>query len=180
MTRRFLAALYAPVLATGAAACDNSTDAIDEEPVTSLISVTPEGGTTGVDPNTTIVLEFSHAMGMEIYAALHEGDGVDGPLVDGAWSWSDDGTRLTFTPTVPLKSLTPYTIHMGGGMTDDHGHVIDLEQHGHDMGGEWATEQMMQHRMMQGGMMMGDDMMGPGWQHPTNGTYGMLFTFTTA
>lgn len=180
MNRNFLRLSALLMLAATAAACDSSPAAIEDEQVTSLMSVTPVGGETGVDPNTTIVLEFSHAMGMEIFAALHEGDGVDGPIVDGTWGWSEDGTRLTFTPDAPLKSLTSYTIHVGGGMTDERGHVVDLEQHTHGMGGQWATETMMQNRMMQGGMMMGDDMMGPGWEHPTNGTYGMLFTFTTA
>ncbi len=129
-----------------------------------------------------MTITFSHEMGMQMYVALHEGADVIGPEVDGTWSWSDNHTTLTFSPADPLKSQTAYTIHMGGGMTDDHGHTIDLEQHGHAMGGEWVTQQMMDDRTKHGGMMgmSGDDMTGPGWQHPDNGTYGMIFTFTTA
>ncbi len=57
--------------------------------------------------------------------------------------------------------------------------VIDLDQHGHDMGGDWVTQHMMDQRMMGGGGMMGaDDMMGFGWAHE-NGNFGMIFNFTT-
>ena len=74
---------------------------------TALLSVIPQGGATGVDPNGPLVIEFSHPM------------------------------------------------HQGG-------------QHGYGMG--------------QGGMggMGGGFSMGEGWMHPTNGSYGMVFIFTTA
>ncbi|NIS65091.1 MAG: hypothetical protein GTO05_08025 [Gemmatimonadales bacterium] len=84
---------------------------------------------------------------------------------------------LTFTPSTPLDSGMSYTMHIGGGMMDATGHVIDLEQHGPRMGGVWVTQHMIDQRIMQGGMMM-NDMTGPGWRH-ANGTYGMVFTFTT-
>jgi hypothetical protein len=116
---------------------------------------------------------------MDMYVALHEGGDVSGPLVDGQWMWSNDKTSLTFTHGMPLDSMSDYTIHIGGGMMDADGHVIDLEQHGHEMGGEWVSQQMMDARMMQGGGMMGnDDMMGVGWMHD-NGSFGMVFSFTT-
>ncbi len=146
---------------------------------TALLSVTPVGGATDVDPNTPVTLEFEHAMHADMYVALHEGGDVSGELVDGAWTWSDDTTRLTFRHMMPLDSMSDYCIHIGGGMMDAEGHTVDLEQHGHDMGGEWVTEQMMDQRMMQGGGMMGDDdMLGAGGIYE-NGTYGMIFTFTT-
>ena len=163
--------------ALGTAACSDTPAAPDD--AAALLSVQPTGGTVNVDPGTTISLTFTHSMQMEAFAALHEGDGVDGPVVDGTWTWSTDRTQLTFTPDTPLQAQSEYTIHIGGGMMDEDGHVVDLEERRHDMGGEWATRQMMQDRMMGGGMMGGDDMMGPGWQH-ANGTFGMLFTFTTA
>lgn len=142
-----------------------------------LLSVTPSGGTMGVDPSTNIDLEFSHAMHGEMHAALHERDmtGRFGPLVMGTWNWSADSTHLTFMPDSALHANTDYTIHIGGGMMDATGHVIDLGEHGPGMGGQWVTQQMMQGCMMQvcGGMM------GPGWMHPENGSYGMSFTFHT-
>src|SRR3972149_1496261 len=66
---------------------------------TTVLSVVPAGGTTDVDPNGPIVVEFSHAMrmGMEQYAALHEGD-VTGPAEQGSSSWASDRLRLTLTP----------------------------------------------------------------------------------
>ena len=157
--------------ALGTTACSDALVAPDG--ATALLSVQPTGGTVNVDPGATVSLTFTHPMEMEVFAALHEGDGVDGPLVDGTWTWSADRTQLTFTPDTPLQAQSEYTIHIGGGMRDADGDVVDLEEHRHDMGGEWATRQMMEDRMMGGGMM------GPGWQH-ANGTFGMLFTFTTA
>lgn len=163
------------------AACGETTNAPGGE--TALLSIIPVGGATDVDPNTPITIEFEHAMHVDMYVALHEGGDVSGSLVEGDWAWSDDLTSLTFTHTMPLNSMAEYTIHIGGGMMDANGHLIDLDQHGHGMGGEWVTQHMMDQRMMHGGMMHGgmmggDDMMGHGWLH-TNGSYGMVFTFTT-
>jgi len=122
---------------------------------------------------------------MEEYAALHEGP-VTGPEVAGTWARSTDGMTLTFTPDAPLKPATMYTIHIGGGMMDEDGHTVDLDMHGMDMGGEWATESMMTGGMGSGMGGMGGmggqpgTHMGQGWQDPSNGTYGMVFSFTTA
>jgi hypothetical protein len=51
--------------------------------------------------------------------------------------------------------------------------------HGDMMGGQWATQSMMTGGMGMGSGSMGSHM-GTGWQHPDNGSYGMVFTFTTA
>ena len=65
-------------------------------------------------------------------------------------------------------------------MKDANGNIINLGRHGHNMGGQWVTEQMMANRMNHLGNMMGQrDMMGEGWRH-VDGTYRMIFTFTTA
>ena len=148
---------------------------------TTVLSVVPTGGNTNVDPNAPVVLEFSHAMrmGLEQYAALHEGD-VTGPVVEGTWSWSSDGLTLTFTLATPLKAQTRYTLHLGGGMMDSSGNLLNLDHCTNQHGGQWATRTMMGGSMMGGSMMGGTgNMMGTGWQHP-NGTYGMVFVFTTA
>jgi hypothetical protein len=130
----------------------------------------PAGGATDVDPNAPIELVFSRPMqaGMEALAALHLGD-VAGPVVPGAWAWSDDGTRLTFSPTDALESQTSHTLHLGGGMMDADGRALGYEHCLDQHDARWATGQMM------GG---NGGMMGPGWRH-SNGTYGMTFTFTT-
>lgn len=170
---------------TAAVACsDNGTSPNADETV--LLSVVPQGGATGVDPNAPVVMEFSHPMmqGMEEYADVHEGD-VDGPLVPGSWSWNDDLTTLTFTPDMPLKPQTRYVIHVGGGLQDEEGQYVNCGQYGLGLGGQWMTEQMAQgghHGYGGGGMMGGGGMgggMGGGWSNPTTGTYGMIFMFTT-
>jgi Bacterial Ig-like domain len=147
---------------------------------TSLVSVAPVGGATGVGSNASIVIAFSHAMGsgMELYVSLHEGD-VTGPTVPGVMTWSSDRMMLTFTPTNPLKPATAYTLHMGGGMKDVDGNPIDMTAHGM-MGGEWASDSMMNGgSMMGGGGPTSGQEMGPGWMG-SNGMYGMVFQFTTA
>lgn len=166
---------------------DGATEPGAEETV--LLSLVPQGGATGVDPNAPVVIRFSHPMmqGMEDYADVHEG-AVEGPLVPGAWSWSADMTALTFTPDAPFKAQTQYVIHIGGGMEDQEGHHINFEEHGFGMGGQWMTQQMHQggqhgYGMGQGGGMgggMGGGGIGAGWTHPSNGSYGMVFFFTTA
>jgi hypothetical protein len=162
---------------------DSTSPAVEES---ALLSIIPQGGTTGVDPNGPVVIEFTHPMqqGMEEYADVHEGD-VEGPLVEGSWSWNAEFTKLTFTPFAPLKSQTQYVVHIGGGMMDEGGNPINYGQHGLGMGGHWMTQEMHQGGQHgygggMGGGMGGGTGMGSGWTHPTNGSYGMVFTFTTA
>lgn len=59
--------------------------------------------------------------------------------------------------------------HVGGGMMDTDGQGLGMGQFGMGMGGRWATRSML------GGQ---SGMMGTGWTHG-NGSYGMLFEFTT-
>ena len=165
-----LAFLVAPLILQG---CGQNPTASTS--LTAVASVVPAGGSTGVDPTAPIVVSFTGMMqsGMEMYVALHEGD-VTGLVVPGSWIWSGDRTTLTFAPDAPLKSHTRYTLHLGGGMKDGSGQPIDYSRCLSQYGGQWATGGMM------GGGMMGDqNMMGRGWQG-ANGTYGMVFTFTTA
>lgn len=158
-----------------------SDDGFSPDPLepTLLEAVAPVGGAASVSVGSTVTVTFSRAMmhGMETLAVLHEGP-VTGPVVSGQWSWSADRTRLTFTPAQPLKPATRHTLHLGGGIRDAQGRVIDMQHHAAHMGGQWATGGMMQG----GGGMMGTgggSHMGAGWQH-ANGSYGMLFAFTTA
>ena len=143
---------------------------------TSFVAVAPQGGATGVSTTGPIVMRFSHAMQptMQMYASVHQGD-VTGPVIACLAAWSSDSTVLTLTPSSPLASATTYTLHVGGGMKDANGNVIDMTRYGAMMGGQWATGGMM----TGGGMMGGSHEMGPGWQG-TNGMYGMVFSFTTS
>ena len=134
-----------------------------------VASVVPAGGATGVDPKSAIVIQFTRSMSVrtETSVALHE-ETVAGLVVPGTWSWSADRTRLTFAPASPLRSQTPYALHLGGGMKDANGNLIDLDRcvrHG----GRWATPQMMSGA---------SSMTGPEWEH-VNRSYGVLFAFTT-
>lgn len=176
MTRRTLGVLaLAGAVGLGVTACTEDTTAIESE--TALLSVVPEGGAVGVDPAQSIEVTFEHAMHDHSgdYMALHEGD-VSGPMVAGAWVMEQGGTRLHFVAEEPLQEGMHYTLHLGGGLQDGAGHPVDLQTHGMMMGGEWATGSMI------GGGMMGTqhEHMGEGWQHPDNGSYGMVFSFTTA
>ncbi|MCL7972986.1 MAG: Ig-like domain-containing protein [marine benthic group bacterium] len=141
-----------------------------------LVMVSPAGGTANVDPGSPVTVEFDHPMadGMEAYCALHQG-GLNGTEVTGHWEWSENRHRLTFTPDEPYQQMHEYTLHVGGGMQDEHGHHMNFQQHGHAMGGDWVEEHMFGSG---GGMMGGHNHMGDGWQHE-NGMYGMTFSFTT-
>jgi sorbitol-specific phosphotransferase system component IIA len=161
-----------------ATACSNSSAEPTALDPAALLSVVPVGGTLNVSVGTDVVITFNHAMPDEMmdYMDLHEGT-VTGPEVDGAWSLSDDHMVITFAPASALKPATTYVIHVGGDMMDEDGDHVDLEMHGLGMGGQWATQSMMS-----GGMMGGQtgSHMGSGWLDPDYGTYGMIFTFTTA
>lgn len=176
-------ALLALAVLVAAACADDGTPTAPLPDAPVLLSVVPQGGATGVDPTTDVVLSFDHPLmpGMEAYVDLHEGS-VTGPEVPGAWSMHEDGMGLRFVPDAPLKPLTDYTVHLGGGMMGAQGQHADYQSHGPGMGGSWATEGMMQGGMGggMGGSMGGPaSHMGEGWQHPDNGSYGMIFTFTT-
>jgi hypothetical protein len=161
----------AGVLAAALVACSDSTS----PPATvALTAVSPTPSATAVATSTTIMLTFDHPMasGMEQYMDLHQG-GVDGPTVPMNCAWNPDHTTVTCTPAGPLAHGTPHTIHVGAGMTDQHGDLLDMD-HWTTMGGQWCTDSMM------GGTHDGHHVgtMDDGWRH--GGHYGMAFAFTTA
>jgi hypothetical protein len=139
-----------------------------------LLSVTPQGGATGVSVSAAIVYRFGAAMGagMEQHVDLHVGD-LAGPIVPMSCGWSADRTTLTCTPQGPLPSHTACVAHLGGGMMTQAGQPLDYGQP--MMGGQWVMGGMM------GGSHAGGPWgsMGPNWRN-ANGSYGMAFTFTTA
>ena len=180
MTSRVLTScLTAAALAATACADGPTAPAVTAR----IVALVPTGGATSVEATAPIVITFSRPMpaGMEQYLALHEG-GLDGPVVPMTCTWSGDRTTLTCTPQAPLAPATRYTLHLGGGMRDEMGGGLDYEQCMAQHDGQWATSAMMGHGPgpgMGGGMMGDSSMMGPGWRH-ANGSYGMVFTFTTA
>jgi len=143
---------------------------MDTDLTTQLLSVSPRGGATGVAILPNILLTFSQPMmpRMEQYVALHQG-GIAGPTVPMNCGWSDNRVTLTCRPDEPLGSSSAYAVHMGGGMMDASGQRVGMRRYGMDLGGSWTTRGMMGGRL---------DMMGSGWMHG-NGSYGMVFEFTT-
>lgn len=173
---------FVGVLALGAASCAmDPTASSPVNPQAFLISVSPQGGSANVSTTTGLTIQFDHAMPavMQAYVTLHQGD-VTGPLVPCSAAWSADSLTLTMTPTNPLQSAATYTMHMGGGMMNAQGDTVDLGRHGPGMGGHSASGSMMMgfSMMGSGGPMAGQEM-GSGWAGG-NGTYGMVFTFTTS
>lgn len=141
-----------------------------------FMSVSPQGGATGVATTAAITIRFGAAMGagMEQFVDLHVGD-LTGPIVPMTCGWSSDRTALTCTPLGALQPRTTYALHLGGGMMSQAGQPLDYGQYGGMMGGQWIAGGMM--GASHGGRPWG--MMGSGWSN-SNGGYGMVFSFTTA
>jgi hypothetical protein len=153
------------------AACSNSSAPPKSA---SLTAISPAPNATGVSTTTSIVATFGQPMmaGMEQYMDLHV-NGIDGTILPMHCAWNGAQTTLTCTPDNPLAGNAPYTIHMGAGMMDQDGAVVNMASWT-TMGGQWATSGMM--GGMHGGMPVGS--MGIGWKDGM-GHYGMLFPFTT-
>jgi len=172
----------APAVALLLAACGSSggpaspTDTVALAP--SLASIQPGNATTGVDPNNPVVLQFTHAMmtGMEMLVVLHEGS-VTGAAVAATATWSSDRTMLTLKPQAAMKRGTTYVVHLSPSLQDTAGHMINMAS-GAMMGGQTVTGGMMGSSSMMNGQW-GQGMAGAGWQ-ASNGTFGMMFTFTTS
>ncbi len=144
-------------------------------PAAALAAVVPAGGAVAVDPAGTVVISFTQplAAGMERFAALHAGD-LSGDVVPGAWTLSPDRSTLTFAPAAPLARAATHTIHLGGSLKDSHGQPVDLGP-GRILGGQWVTAAMLSAAMPGSAAT---SMVGYGWLAP-DGTYGMIFRFTT-
>jgi len=167
-----LVACGALMLAVG---CSDGSSAPNQT-TTSLTLVSPAGDATNVDPVATISLTFSGPMaqGMEDYMDVHAGTTADA-TVPMTCTWSADRTTLTCTHAAPFVAASMYTIHVGAGMMDANGHVINMQAMVNTMAGTWLMPGMMGD--MHAGQPM--NMMGAGWKG-SNGSYGMMFTFTTA
>jgi hypothetical protein len=159
-------ALAAAILA----GCSDSTGASHA----SLTAVSPAPAATAVPATTPITLTFGQSMmsGMEQYMDLHQSN-VAGPMVPMGCGWNPGRTVLTCMPTDSLTGGTHYTIHIGAGMSDAQGDMMDVSGWS-TRGGQWATSGMI--GGMHGGQPVG--MMGSGWMDGS-GHYGMTFGFTT-
>lgn len=170
---RMVSALLATAAVSFTAACSDSTGPTT---TTTLTTVSPAGNATGVALTAPVVLTFSDSMGqgMEAYMDVHQGTAADGTMAM-TCTWSADRTTLTCTHASPFAPGTMSTVHVGAGMKDADGMPVGMGDMMAQMGGVWLTSGMM------GGMHAGQPMgsMGPGWMG-ANGSYGMMFTFTTS
>ena len=169
--------LYHRLWLAGAAllsACSSAATA-PSSGITALVAVSPGGGVTGVNIATTMTMQFSGPMaaGMEQFVDLHDGT-TAGPVHPMSCTWSADKATLTCGPTTPLQANTMYTLHLGAGMMDAAGGTVNMGP-GTTMGGQWLMSGMM------GGLHAGQpmSMMGGAWRG-SNGSYGMVFAFTTS
>ena len=163
-------------------ACSDSPVATNtDDTVTALFSVQPTGGARGVEIPAQVRITFTHPLPdhMTTFVDMHHG-GVDSPTVDGTWSFTPDHMTLMFEPGEPLHPGMDYTIHLGGGMGDTFGRPVDLGTRRAECGGEWALGSMFGRAGMPGGGHGWENSghVGNGWAH-TNGSYGMMFGFTT-
>lgn len=175
-------ALLTVFLGVTATACSSSSTG-PQGAAPTVLAIAPANGASAVSVTTPVVVNFSQAMmqGMEMYVVLHEGS-VTGAAVAGTPTWSADRKTLTFTPATPLKPGSLYVLHLAPTMMAAGGEQVD-----HSactaLGGQNVTTTMMGGATTGGGIMgggaMGSGMMGSGWQM-ANGSYGMIFSFTTA
>lgn len=182
-TRKRLAAAPRTVVAAllvvaGLAGCaDSSTDPEGAAAGTQLLSVSPAGGATGVPTTAAVRIEFDGpmAVGSEDGCRLHAGD-LEGPAVNGDWTWSEDHRVLTFAPHEPMAATTEHVLHLGGGLLDAAGHHVGFTRHGAAMGGMHVDGGMMGGTM--GGGMMGGSHEGAWWED-SDGGLGWMFSFRT-
>lgn len=167
-------ALLACTTLLGGLACGDSGNG-PATPATTLTSVSPAGGAANVAIDAPIVLTFSGAMatGMEALMDLHMGTAA-ATTMPMTCTWSADRTTVTCTHAAFAHGAT-YTMHVGGGMMDADDMPVGMGDMVNQMGGVWLQPGMM------GGMHAGQPMgsMGTGWMG-ANGSYGMMFTFTTS
>jgi len=181
MSRNALAVIaIASSLVLGACSSSNSSPTSPDATTPAALSVLPAASATGIGVTTPIVVTFNMSMmsGMEMLVVVHEGS-VTGPQVTGSSNWSADRQVLTITPATALKARTTYVVHLSPSLQGTNGKAIDLAQCTR-IGGQYVSGGMMGSGTT--GMMSGTwgpGMMGAGWQS-TDGTFGMLFSFTTA
>lgn len=176
MFRKTFAAFGGVVLL--AAACSDSATSVAIDPAATVVSVTPANAAGGVNLGAPVVVTFNRPMmsGMEMLVVLHEGS-VTGAAVAGSYAWSSDRSTLTFTPAAALRSKTSYVLHLAPDLRTSSGQRLN-HQGCTSLGGRNVNQGMMGGGMMNNGAM-GPGMMGKGWR-ALSGSYGMIFTFTTA
>ena len=121
---------------------------------------------------------MSMMTGMKMLVVVHDGI-VTGAQVAGASVWSTDRKSMTFTPGSSLEDKLTYVVHLSPSLRGANGAMINMTA-GSTIGGQSVTSGMMgaaAGRRMNALLRPG--IPGTGWP-ASNGTYGIVFTFTAA
>jgi hypothetical protein len=89
-----------------------------------VLSVEPPAGSTIDDRYRAVVVRFSEAMDT---VSVLRGVSISPPL-PGAFSWSPDGTAVSFTPAEPYQWQTEYTARLDGSAADTSGNSLGEER----------------------------------------------------
>lgn len=102
----------------GAEVCDNG-ECLAGNPPPTVVSSTPANDEVDVEPDTSIVIEFSEPLDPKTVTSTTI-QVLDGTTpVPGELVYEDD--EVTFTPASPLTLLAPYTLLVTTGVTDAEG-----------------------------------------------------------
>jgi hypothetical protein len=106
--------------------CDDDGVCAPGNPPPTVVSISPEAGVAGVDPDTTVVITFSEPLdGTTVTGEsvrLFDGD----TLVEGEPTYAD--SKVTFTPAAPLALLADYSVAITTAVTDVEGAPL-LDEH---------------------------------------------------
>lgn len=102
----------------GAETCDDGT-CLPGNPPPAIVSFTPKSDAVEVEPDTSVVIEFSEPLDPETVtpANIRVQDGTT--VLPGALAYADG--KVTFTPDSPLTLLAPYTLSVTTGVADAEG-----------------------------------------------------------
>ena len=101
----------------GGAGCDQGLGCFNEPPT--VIAITPSYKESGIDPDSTIVIELSEPLD-EATVTVNNIQLLDGDVpVPGQLSYAD--STITFTPEKPLEFLVSYEVKVSTGVTDVEG-----------------------------------------------------------
>ncbi len=78
-----------------------------------VLNFTPSSGQTSLPLDTSVSITFSQPMSPESVQAAFTLSGANGSTVTGDFSWNDDFTRVTFSPSETMAMETLYTASVG-------------------------------------------------------------------
>jgi hypothetical protein len=138
-------------------ACEDASDQ-DETLNAELSRVTPSNGSTDIDPDAEVTVEFTEGMdtnSCEARFGVYMGELDEIPInmmgqmtgmISGQFHWNDDQTMMTFHPDSSLMDSTMYSICLQEGMEMHHHGEEKMMGQGHMQGhGNAAGEGIIVH-----------------------------------